>query len=1122
MGKQLVKEKSVIIRSIIATVLVSMFFVGIVIAYFNMMNEEKRANIIKDGQMSGMQASSRFDKYLSTNVDSIKLTAYTLNGMISEGRSDEEIQDYLVGQSTAVKNAVSENLTGIYAYINGKFFSGTNWIPPEGYEPTERPWYKKPMTDIGNITLLDPYIDVQSGNVMLALGTTLCDNVSVVSVDLSLDEIQRITEDIVRSGDSDIEMILNAGGIVVAHSDAGENGKNYNKEEDSLGSAILKHINNTDDNFFELNYGNYHYVVYSENIRDGWHCISVKDATAVLRPLGLIFALTVVAVIIMVAILSAIMITSGNRQLTAEKLNTQISATADIYISLHEIDLRSNKFSVVRNNDSRSAELFKKLHGDCQDIINTIMEQGSDPSSRDIIIDFVDLSKIDHRLKDRNTMTCEFLSPDKKWCRARFIASAREPSGKIARVLFLVENINAERRERDMTLEAVKLMNEQISSVANIYFSMHDIDLLNDTFTEITTKMRAVSDLVSNKTEHAQLTMYTVMDRMTSESSKAAIHDFLDFSTLDERLKDATTITEEFLSNKDVWSRARFVVSKRLPDGRISHVLWLVEGIDAEKRRRDTLAEAAETLNYRISSIANIYMTAHEMDIKNDTFTEIKSQSEMVNNIIGESRTNAQATLYKVMEGVCDPSYVDDVLEFADMSTLDKRLADVDTITIEYMNINKQWRRGRFVASRRSVSGEITHVLWLSEDIDNEIRERDKLIDMSQRAIAASEAKSLFLSKMSHSVRTPINSMLNMNEMILRECDDDNILSYSENIRTSGNTLLGLVNDILDISKIEAGKMRIEPVEYETVPMINELSQMISRDADEKGLTLTLNISPGLPGKLYGDELHIKQIIMNLLTNAVKYTRSGMITFSMDCEPVPDEPDSIYIDVSVKDTGIGLKPDELKKLLSDSTHEHDNEGKGLGIDIIKSLLGLMGSSLNVTSIYDLGSKFSFRLKQGIADAAPVGDYEKARTAAVEAHRKYHEKFKAPDAHILVADDVAINLAVFGKLLSRTEVIIDVAPGGKEALELSHSHKYDIIFLDHIMPGKNGLETLRDIRADKKGPNRETPVICLTADAVSGAREQYIAAGYTDYMTKPIEPEVLEDMLLRYLPKDLIR
>ncbi len=1121
MGKQLVKEKSVIIKNIIATVLVSLFFVGIVIAYFNMLNEEKRENIIKDGQMSAMQASSRFDKYLSTNVDSIKLTAYTLNGMITEGRTDKEIQDYLVGQSTAIKNAVSENSTGIYAYINGKFFSGTGWEPPEGYQPTERPWYKKPMTDKGNITVLDPYNDVQSGNIMLALGTTLCDDVSVVSVDLSLDEIQRITEDIVRSGDSDIEMILNAGGIVVAHSDAGENGKNYNEEE-SLGSAILKHINNTDDNYFELNYGNFHYVVYSKDIRDGWHCISVKDATAVFQPLSVIFALTVAAAVIMVTLLSAIMITSGNRQLTAEKLSTQISATADIYISLHEIDLISNKFGVVRNNDPRSAELVGKLNGDCQKMIYTVMENCSDPSSRDIILDFVDFSKLDHRLKDRNTMTCEFLNPEKQWRRARFIASARMPSGKVARVLFLVENINAERRERDMTLEAVKLMNEQISSVANIYFSMHDIDLLNDTFTEITTKMRAVSDLVSNKTEHAQLTMYTVMDRMTSESSKAAIHDFLDFSTLDERLKDATTITEEFLSNKDVWSRARFVVSKRLPDGRISHVLWLVEGIDAEKRRRDTLAEAAETLNYRISSIANIYLTAHEMDIKNNTFTEIKSQSEMVNNIIGESRTNAQETLYKVMEGVCDPSFVDEVLEFADLSTLDRRLADVDTITIEYMNINKQWRRGRFVASRRSASGEVTHVLWLSEDIDNEMNERDKLIDMSQRAIAASEAKSLFLSKMSHSVRTPINSMLNMNEMILRECDDDNILSYSENIRTSGNTLLGLVNDILDISKIEAGKMRIEPVEYEPVSMIAELVQTINRDADEKGLTFALNVSSDLPRKLYGDELHIKQIIMNLLSNAVKYTKEGMISFGVECEPDPDDTNSVFINVSVKDTGIGIKPEELRLLLNDKDHEHDTDGRGLGMDIIKSLLELMGSSLNATSIYDLGSRFSFRLKQGIVDTEPIGDYEKARAAATEGRRKYREKFRAPDARVLVADDVSVNLAVFGKLLSRTDVKVDTAPGGKEALELSHSRKYDIIFLDHIMPGKNGLETLRDIRADKKDPNRETPVICLTADAVSGAREQYIAAGYTDYMTKPIEPEVLEDMLLRYLPKDLIR
>ncbi len=249
--------------------------------YYHLLYNEKRNNIIQTGEMTARESADHIDQYLATNIDSIKLAAYTLDEMITEHRTDDEIQDYLVGQSTAVRSAVIENSTGLYGYINGRFFSGTNWEPPADYDATKRPWYTRPMEDPGQITILDPYVDVQSGNVMLALGKTLCDGVSVISVDVSLDQIQKLTEDAVKSGRSDMEMILDEKGSVVAHSDRNEVGSDYAGQAGTLGHEIFSRLDGTDNYFFELIYQGINYVVYVADMQNGWYCISVKDATGI-------------------------------------------------------------------------------------------------------------------------------------------------------------------------------------------------------------------------------------------------------------------------------------------------------------------------------------------------------------------------------------------------------------------------------------------------------------------------------------------------------------------------------------------------------------------------------------------------------------------------------------------------------------------------------------------------------------------------------------------------------------------------------------------------------------------------------------------------------------------------
>ena len=400
-----------------------------------------------------------------------------------------------------------------------------------------------------------------------------------------------------------------------------------------------------------------------------------------------------------------------------------------------------------------------------------------------------------------------------------------------------------------------------------------------------------------------------------------------------------------------------------------------------------------------------------------------------------------------------------------------------------------------------------------------------RLEEAAKAANQANEAKSYFLSTMSHDIRTPMNAILGLNEMVLRDSSDDEIVAYSESIRTAGKTLLGLINDILDFSKIEAGKMDIINVDYSFVSLLNDLVNMVQGKAEDKGIALKLDIDRDIPMILRGDEIRIKQVVTNILSNAVKYTKEGSITFKATYEKLED-PDSIRLLISVSDTGIGIRSEDLQRLFVaferiEEKRNRNIEGTGLGMSIAQSLLTMMGSHMEVESEYGKGSTFSFALVQGVKNWNPVGDYEETFKRSVSERKKYRERFTAPYARLLVVDDTPVNLSVFRSLLKRTKVQIDAAGSGDEAIAFYRQKHYDVIFLDHMMPDKDGIETLKEMKGITGTSNAETPVVCLTANAVSGMREIYISEGFDDYITKPIDPDRLETMLLQYLPKGKI-
>ncbi|MCR4925966.1 MAG: response regulator [Clostridiales bacterium] len=422
-------------------------------------------------------------------------------------------------------------------------------------------------------------------------------------------------------------------------------------------------------------------------------------------------------------------------------------------------------------------------------------------------------------------------------------------------------------------------------------------------------------------------------------------------------------------------------------------------------------------------------------------------------------------------------------------------------------------------------SGENFGDLYALVDETEHYRYMRELEKQKRLADSANQAKSAFLANMSHDIRTPINAVLSMNEMILRECSDDNILNYAEKIRCASNSLLGLVNDILDFSKIEAGKLNIIPVDYDLTSLLNDLINILQPKAEAKGLELKTVIDENIPKLLHGDEIRLKQIITNILTNAVKYTKTGHVEISVGFEKIDEK--NIFLKVGVTDTGIGIKQEDIPKLFSkferiEEKRNRSIEGTGLGINITQQLLSMMGSNLEVKSEYGKGSTFSFSLTQEVIKWETIGNFDEAFVRSLANRKQYQEKFTAPKANVLIVDDTPMNLEVFVNLLKKTLIQIDTAQSGAECLAFTAKKKYDIIFLDHMMPDKDGIETLEELRAMPENLNKETPAICFTANAISGARKTYISAGFNDYLTKPVEPDKLEKMLMDYLPKDKVR
>ena len=716
-------------KTLLVTLTATFVLMALLVAYTTrLMYESSSKHINEIGNDKAAAITAELENYLETARSVLWVAADTVDHMVANGATYEEIVDYITRESTNTASQFDKSYTGIYGYINGRYVDGVGWTPPEDYDPTVRDWYKEAVAAGGQPLVVNPYVDAQTGNVIISVCKALTDTNNVLGLDLTLTDVQKTVEGIQIDGNG-YGFVLNYDGTVIAHHDSSEKGKNYSEDPDK--KEIYEKIMSVDKGCFEMVIDGKICTVFVDSVHDQWHLAIVVEKSALMK-------------------------------------NTWNVLIVSVFIGLFVFALIS---------------------------------------------------------------------------------------------IFYIAGYRHERK-----------------------------------------------------------------------------------------------------------------VNKRM------------EEMKATEQKREYEA--------------------------------------------------------KILQ-------------------LEKAAADT-----------------------------------------------------------ANKAKSDFLADMSHEIRTPINAVLGMNEMILRESKDEQILEYSTNIKSAGNTLLSIINNILDFSKIEDGKMTLVPAEFDTAEFITNLVNTISERARAKGLEFVTEIDESVPSKLYGDDVRISQIVMNLLTNAVKYTERGSVTLRMKNNGITDG--SVKLRVEVSDTGIGIKDEDLGKLFEsfkriEEKRNRHIEGTGLGISIVCKLLAMMDSKLEVESQYAIGSTFGFNLKLRVTDPEPVGKYEEKRKSVLSHEEEAH--IYAPKARILVTDDNGMNLKVainFMKIFGITPV---TCSSGAETIELMRQEKFDIVFLDHMMPNMDGIETLKVLKdEDLLGG---AVVIALTANAVVGAEAQYLSAGFDGYLSKPITVNDIEKTLKKYLPSGVI-
>ena len=451
-------------KSLIAFLLVFVLTIAATCVGGSLTYRAIKHGILRQDELNALQAAKEFDRYLLVRKNAVMLAASITDGMLEEGRPTGAILAYLTAETQSIQRTISRDITGLYGWIKGEYLDGAAWVPDADYVATERPWYTETVADDGEVTFVKPYLDQQSMTVMMTMARVLSDGASVLALDIDLNRIQEITEEIAAKTPDSYGLVLDKTGQVIAHSDGAELGKNYLEETGTLGALVADQIFREKRTQFEAEFSGGRYVVYAEDIEGGWRCVSLVNTGTFYRPLQIILLGLLFLTLAEAAVFLAVFYRLSAKSLAISVQNVQIGAVADMYVSIYDIDFSADTIRVIRRK-AKGAQGIEANQRGAQSALNRLVEMNVDAVSKPVMLPFVEIDALVDRMQHADTATEEFLSTEKKWCRARFAVAERGPGGRAARVLLMVELIDEEKRRRDN----LKLLSEtdQMTGINN-------------------------------------------------------------------------------------------------------------------------------------------------------------------------------------------------------------------------------------------------------------------------------------------------------------------------------------------------------------------------------------------------------------------------------------------------------------------------------------------------------------------------------------------------------------------------------------------------------------------------------------------------------------------------------
>ncbi|WP_050008055.1 cache domain-containing protein [Butyrivibrio sp. WCE2006] len=986
------------------------------------------------------------------------------------------------------------------------YAAGNDWyiipdLKEEEYDPASRPWYQGAIKNKGNAYVSSPYIDVVTGAICYTVSISLDDNDTVFAVDYTLSQIQNKIQKM-SIADNTTSVIVTEDGIIAGSSEQSYVGSELiDAFPDYMG--IFESAKLSDETVsYRLRNGLSHDNLFATGTESGWYLIvGINDWELYHNNYLWLLLSMVLNLIIFFVIFILYFISKNNEAKAQEALDSKNSFLQEI-----TGDLKTPLSQILNNTDSRTFDEDKNYEARFESI-QSATKQLSESIQQ--IISYSNYVKSENQKHSRQD-----------------VKRIKKISSKYRTIIIVLMSLSMLISVISISWMTIRWCTASMQEKAGNYESQ---------VTEWTLSQKNILDMF-------------VADISTNSDILKNPQETIDY--LARITSCYEQISASYIANKD-FVHSVYMNTGWRPDDyfRIEDRQWYMDTLNSDTGFNISSPYIdVQTGLYCItfSEVVNDAKTGDYLgvfgidfyidkliDILGNSYTDTgyafltDSRGTIINHPHGTYQmTNKRSTNIAGLN--YEEAYNDQgsVTVFKDYDNVPKviiakntKIADFTVfVVINFFTIYGRSIVYGLIAFFSSLV--CVFAIWnlLGSLITWQDQVNDQLQDSADAAIAAGKAKSDFLAMMSHEIRTPINAIIGMNEMILRECDNDDIKSYSANIQSASKTLLSLINSILDFSKIEEGKLEIVSVNYEAKALIADIINMISARINKTSLELKLEIDPKIPQGMYGDDFRIKQIILNLLTNAVKYTEKGSVTLKMSAKPLNKE--EVLLDVKVCDTGIGIKDTDIDKLHAsfqrlDEKRNRNIEGTGLGIAIVTSLLKMMGSNLEVKSVYGEGSEFSFVIQQKVTDWRDIGefDFESIKADIAESTDKF---LVAQDADILIVDDNEMNLSVMKSLLKRNKIKPDFASSGQECIDKAGTRHYDIIFLDHMMPMMDGIETLAILK-ERDLLSKDTTVIALTANAVVGAKEEYIAAGFADYLSKPVDTKILEKFLAKYLP-----